>query len=112
MAHPIRLLPLAFFALIIVGAGLLLLPFARTGEGVTGVMPALFTSASAVTVTGLSTVDTATYWTPAGQGIMLVLVEIGGLGIIALATLLVSASAIFGREDLARSYRRLVQALA
>ena len=51
-------------------------------------MPAFFTSASAVTVTGLATVDTSTYWSPAGQGIILALVEIGGLGIIALATVL------------------------
>lgn len=83
-----RLLPLTFLALIVVGALLLLLPFARSGDGSAGFMPAIFTSASAVTVTGLATVDTATYWTPAGQGIMLALVEIGGLGIIALATVL------------------------
>lgn len=83
-----RLLPLAFLALIIVGTLLLLLPVARTGEGSAGFMPAFFTSTSAATVTGLATVDTATYWSPAGQGILLVLVEVGGLGIIALATVL------------------------
>ncbi|WP_456696372.1 TrkH family potassium uptake protein [Aeromicrobium sp. P5_D10] len=88
MAHPVRLLPLTFLTLILIGTLLLLLPFARSGSGSAGFMPALFTSASAVTVTGLATVDTATYWTPAGQGIMLALVEIGGLGIIALATVL------------------------
>ena len=88
IAHPVRLLPLTFLALIIIGTLLLLLPFAKTGEGSAGFMPAFFTSASAVTVTGLATVDTGTYWTPAGQGIMLALVEIGGLGIIALATVL------------------------
>lgn len=88
IAHPLRLLPLTFFALIVIGTMLLLLPLARAGETSSGFMPAFFTSASAVTVTGLSTVDTATYWSPAGQGIMLVLVELGGLGIIALATVL------------------------
>jgi potassium uptake TrkH family protein len=88
IAHPVRLLPLTFLTLIVVGTLLLLLPFARSGEGSAGFMPAFFTSASAVTVTGLATVDTGTYWTPAGQGIMLALVEIGGLGIIALATVL------------------------
>ena len=41
-----------------------------------------------MTVTGLATVDTSTYWTPAGQAAILVLVEIGGLGIVALATVL------------------------
>ncbi|MEJ7636234.1 potassium transporter TrkG [Aeromicrobium sp.] len=88
IAHPVRLLPLTFLALILVGTLLLLLPFARSGPGSASFMPALFTSTSAVTVTGLTTVDTATYWTPAGQGIVLALVEIGGLGIIALATVL------------------------
>lgn len=88
MAHPVRLLPLTFLSLILVGTILLLLPFAHSGPGSAGIMPALFTSASAVTVTGLSTVDVGTYWTPAGQAIMLILVELGGLGIIALATVL------------------------
>ncbi|MGA8988568.1 TrkH family potassium uptake protein [Aeromicrobium sp.] len=88
IAHPVRLLPLTFLALILVGAAALLLPFARSGSGSFEFMPALFSSASAVTVTGLTTVDTATYWSPAGQGIILVLVELGGLGIIALATVL------------------------
>jgi potassium uptake TrkH family protein len=84
----VRLLPLTFLTLILIGTILLLLPFARSGDGSAGFMPAFFTSASAVTVTGLATVDTGTYWSPAGQGIMLALVEIGGLGIIALATVL------------------------
>lgn len=83
-----RLLPLTFFALIVVGTLLLLLPLARAGQESPGFMPAFFTSTSAVTVTGLATVDTSTYWSPAGQGIILALVEIGGLGIIALATVL------------------------
>ncbi|WP_235833694.1 TrkH family potassium uptake protein [Aeromicrobium chenweiae] len=88
IAHPVRLLPLTFFALILVGTLLLLMPFARSGDASPGFMPAFFTSTSAVTVTGLATVDTSTYWSPAGQGIILGLVEIGGLGIVALATVL------------------------
>ncbi|MDQ3156379.1 MAG: TrkH family potassium uptake protein [Actinomycetota bacterium] len=88
IAHPVRLLPLAFLLLIAIGTGLLMLPFAHSGEGRGDFMPALFTSVSAATVTGLATVDTATYWTPAGQGIMLALVQIGGLGIMTLATML------------------------
>lgn len=83
-----RLLPLSFLALILIGTLLLLLPFARTEAGSADPVDALFTSASAVTVTGLASVDTSTYWTPAGQAIILALVEIGGLGIIALATVL------------------------
>ena len=88
IAHPVRLLPLTFLALILLGTVLLLLPFARSGHESPEFMDAFFTATSAVTVTGLTTVDTATYWSPAGQGILLALVEIGGLGIVALATVL------------------------
>ncbi len=88
IAHPVRLLPLTFLALVLLGTVLLLLPPANTARGRADLVDALFTSTSAVTVTGLATVDTSTYWTPLGQGIILVLVELGGLGIIALATVL------------------------
>ncbi|MGZ5401597.1 MAG: TrkH family potassium uptake protein [Aeromicrobium sp.] len=88
IAHPTRLLPLAFLVLIALGTVLLMLPFAHNANGTGTFMPALFTSVSAVTITRLATVDTATYWSPAGQGIITVLVEIGGLGIIAVATIL------------------------
>lgn len=87
IAHPVRLLPLTFLALIIVGTGLLLLPVARCSDDVPALMPALFTSVSAVTFTGLATVDTAPFWTPTGRVIILLLVQIGGLGIMTLATL-------------------------
>ncbi|MGA9102376.1 TrkH family potassium uptake protein [Aeromicrobium sp.] len=86
--HPVRLLPLAFLGLTFVGTLILLLPFARSGEGSASLPAAIFTSTSAVTVTGLANVDTSTYWTPAGQAAILALVEVGGIGIIALATLL------------------------
>ncbi|MGI9086094.1 MAG: TrkH family potassium uptake protein [Aeromicrobium sp.] len=86
--HPVRLLPLSFLALAFLGTLLLLLPFARSGEGSASLPTAIFTSTSAVTVTGLASVDTSTYWTPAGQAIILALAEIGGLGIVALATVL------------------------
>lgn len=88
IAHPVRLLPLAFLTLILVGTGLLLMPFARAGEANPDFMEAFFTSASAVTVTGLTTVDTGSYWSPIGHAIILVLVELGGIGIIAMTTVL------------------------
>ncbi len=69
----------SFFFLIIFGTGLLLLPRA-TYQGISFV-DALFTSASAVCVTGLIVVDTATYFTPLGQGIILFLIQLGGLGV-------------------------------
>ncbi|CAI3803597.1 Ktr system potassium uptake protein B [Pseudarthrobacter sp. MM222] len=88
LSHPVRSVPLAFLAVILVGAGLLMLPIARAGDGTDVLMPALFTSVSAVCVTGLTTVDTATFWTPFGQGIILLLIQAGGFGIMTLATLL------------------------
>jgi trk system potassium uptake protein len=69
----------SFFFLIVFGTGLLLLPRA-THAGIT-FTNALFTSASAVCVTGLIVVDTATYFTPLGQGIILFLIQLGGLGV-------------------------------
>jgi Trk-type K+ transport system membrane component len=88
LLHPVRLLPLSFLGLTFVGTLALLLPFARSGEGSASLPDAIFTSTSAVTVTGLASVDTSTYWTPAGQAMILALAEIGGLGIVALATVL------------------------
>jgi trk system potassium uptake protein len=84
----VRLVPLAFLAAIVVGAVLLMLPVSRTGAGGDVVMPAMFTSVSAVCVTGLVTVDTATFWTPFGQGVILALIQVGGFGIMTLATML------------------------
>ncbi len=88
ITHPVRLLPLTFFAFILIGTLLLLMPFARRGEASPGFMDAFFTATSAVTVTGLATVDTGSYWSPIGLVILLVLVEVGGIGIIGLATIL------------------------
>lgn len=88
VAHPVRLLPLSFLVLIALGTALLMMPVAQRGRGSAGWVDAVFTSTSAVTVTGLATVDTSAYWTPTGQTIILGLVQIGGLGIIAMATVL------------------------
>lgn len=85
---PTRVVPLAFLATIAIGAVLLSLPFASTEPGSGGFLPALFTSVSAVCVTGLTTVDTATFWTPAGQAIILGLIQVGGFGIMTLASVL------------------------
>lgn len=74
LAHPARLVPIAFLSAIAVGTLLLLLPAATRGPESAGFMAAAFTSVSAVCVTGLTTVDTATYWTPFGQTIILLLI--------------------------------------
>jgi len=88
LSNPVRLVPLGFLAAIVFGTLLLLLPASRVDPGAGGFMPALFTAVSAVCVTGLITVDTATYWTPVGQAFILLLIQLGGFGIMTLSTLL------------------------
>lgn len=82
--NPAQLFIFSFFSVIIFGALLLMLPNA-TYTGISFV-DALFTSTSAVCVTGLIVVDTATYFTHLGQTIIMVLIQIGGLGIITFVT--------------------------
>ena len=86
--HPVRLVPLAYLCAIAVGTLLLMIPAARTEQTGEGFMPALFTSVSALCVTGLITVDTPTFWTPFGHAVILGLIQIGGFGIMSLGTLL------------------------
>ncbi len=87
--HPARLVPIAFLIVIAVGTGLLMLPFARAGgAGGAPFITALFTATSAVCVTGLIVQDTATYWSAFGHGVILVLIQVGGFGIMSGATLL------------------------
>jgi len=86
--HPTQLIVIAFAAGILIGAGLLLLPFATKEPGSASLVTALFTSTSAICVTGLIVVDTPTYWTQFGQVVILGLIQVGGLGIMTLASLL------------------------
>ncbi len=86
--RPARILPLAFLAAIAVGTALLLLPEARNGPGHASFVDALFTSTSAVCVTGLTVVDTATYWSDFGQAVIIGLIQVGGFGVMTLASLL------------------------
>jgi len=86
--HPARIVPIAFLLAIVIGTVLLMLPISRAGAGGATPLVALFTSTSAVCVTGLAVVDTPSYWSPFGQGVILLLIQIGGLGIVTLATLL------------------------
>lgn len=71
---------LGFFCLIFVGSILLSLPFASKSGEFTNYLDSLFTAASATCVTGLVTVDTFTHWSVFGQIIILILIQIGGLG--------------------------------
>ena len=77
-----------FLALIIVGTLLLMLPFATASGDWNSLLVALFTSTSAVCVTGLIVVDTGTYFSSFGQGVVLMLIQLGGLGYMTATTLL------------------------
>lgn len=68
------------------GAVVLSLPLATAGTGRAPLLTAVFTSASAVSVTGLGLVDTAQYWSAFGEVVILVLVQIGGIGIMTIAS--------------------------
>lgn len=81
LLHPARVIVLAFAAVIAVGTALLCLPVAIRGDGGVDPLTALFTTTSAVSVTGLTVVDTATHWSGFGHVVILVLIQIGGLGI-------------------------------
>lgn len=76
---------LGFAAVIFIGAFLLMLPISSREGNSTSFGDALFTSTSAVCVTGLIVEDTATYWSYFGQAVILVLIQIGGLGVVTVA---------------------------
>ena len=86
--HPGYVVLAGFLAAIAVGTLLLSLPVASADGRRTGFVDALFTATSAVTVTGLTAVDTATHWSNFGDVVILVLIQIGGLGILTSASLL------------------------
>ena len=93
LVNPLRILPVSFAVIIVIGTALLLLPFSTSGNRETSLLHAVFTATSAVCVTGLSVVDTAAHWSVFGQGVILALIQIGGLGIVtvvSIAVLLVS----------------------
>jgi potassium uptake TrkH family protein len=86
--HPAQLVVVGFAAAVLVGTLLLMLPLSRTGPDGAPFMTALFTSTSAVCVTGLAITDTPTYWSGFGQAVILGLIQVGGFGIMTLASLL------------------------
>ena len=85
LRSPSTLLALGFASTILVGTFLLMLPVMCSEERI-GFVDALFTATSAVCVTGLVVVDTGTYFTHAGQLLILALIQIGGLGIFTFST--------------------------
>ena len=81
-----------FAGVILVGTLLLLLPFATNSGQSASFWDALFTSTSAVCVTGLIVQDTATYWSGFGQTVILMLIQIGGMGVITVAAAITMVS--------------------
>ena len=86
---------ISFFALIMVGTILLMLPISSRQRCMTSFSDALFTAVSATCVTGLVVKDTATYWSVFGQSIILILIQIGGMGVI---TIGLAALRVTGRK--------------
>lgn len=92
---PVRLTVLSFVALIFFGALLLILPYSTAGLASASFVDALFTATSAVCVTGLTVQDTATFFSTFGQCVILILIQLGGLGIM---TLYAALPLIFGQR--------------
>lgn len=106
--NPAQILVLGFAFIILLGAIILSTPFVtNTGETI-GFLNALFTATSAVCVTGLVVVDTGTFWNLGGQIVILLLIQIGGLGIMTMAT---SVALIIGRKISLRSRLIMQEAL-
>lgn len=87
-SHPARLLSVTFLALCVLGTLLMRLPAASAGPEALQAVDAAFTATSAVCVTGLIVVDTPTALSPVGHGILLVLIQVGGLGIMSFSTVI------------------------
>jgi len=104
---PVRITVLSFLALILLGTVVLMLPFSTAGIKSASFVDAFFTSTSAVCVTGLIVQDTATYFSTFGQVAILILIQLGGLGIM---TLYASLPVIFGQQ-LRLSQRRMFSAI-
>ena len=90
-----QIIIIGFWGVIIFGTFLLMLPFSSRSGLATPFFEALFTSTSAVCVTGLIIHDTATYWSVFGQIVILLLIQIGGMGVITVAA---SFAMISGRK--------------
>jgi len=87
-----QIILLGFALVITLGALVLMLPFSSRAGTMTPFLNCLFTSTSAVCVTGLVVYDTATHWSAFGQGVILLLIQIGGMGVITVAAAITMAS--------------------
>ena len=90
-----QIIALGFALMILIGTVLLMLPVSSRQQTGTGFQDCLFTATSAVCVTGLVVRDTAAYWSPFGQAVILFLIQIGGMGVVTAA---LSLSFVSGRR--------------
>ena len=100
---------LMFAAVILIGAALLMLPISAQERTVTPFHEALFTATSAVCVTGLVVRDTASHWSAFGQAVLMVLIQIGGLGVITVGA---SFSLLSGRRISLSQRGRMQEAMS
>ena len=91
-ATPAQIIILGFLGIILAGALLLMLPVSSQAGVFTPFPNALFTATSATCVTGLVVHDTATYWSPFGHLVLLVLIQTGGMGVVTVAVAVVMCS--------------------
>ena len=83
---PAQVMVLSFAGVILIGALILMLPISSQARVVTPFINTIFTATSAVCVTGLVVVDTGTYWSVFGKTVILILIQIGGLGFMTMTT--------------------------
>ena len=106
---PFQLIILGFAGVILFGAVLLALPFSSASGDATPFGEALFTATSAACVTGLVVHDTATYWSAFGQAVILVLIQIGGLGVVTVAS---SLTVLAGKKVSLRQRSTMQEAMS
>lgn len=85
---PVQILSIGFATLILIGALLLSLPISSANREVTPFIDSLFTATSSVCVTGFVNLDTGSYWSYFGKTVIIILVQIGGIGFMSFATML------------------------
>ena len=83
---PPQVLALGYAGCIMVGTGLLMLPYATVSGKNPSLIDAFFTATSAICVTGLIVVDTPNFWSPFGHGVILALIQLGGIGYMTVST--------------------------
>ena len=101
-----QIILLGFLSVILTGTLLLMLPFSSKAQGSVGFFNALFTATSATCVTGLVVLDTATTWTLFGQAVILLLIQVGGMGVVTISI----AISVIARRRIGLSERSTMQA--